>query len=214
MNAKFLFLSLLGFGILSAHSCKDLCERFGDYEGCQKMARGIVDCDRRFPSLPSQLSRKDVLERSIYLTPWESMGEGIRFRFRVEADPRRFVFTAETDPPSMNEGYSFVMTPGGIASEHMVDESLSCRRIGQKRLQCKGDSGTPYRNASVDYRLKDDGRFDLRFYSENPQNGRWVRWTLRLHNDAKYIYEEYYLNGKKQSGTKRYRIIRSYKKAL
>lgn len=218
MRARTIALLLLSVGFLNAQSCKDLCERFGDYEGCRKLEQGVADCTRQVPvhmtpaSVETGVRTTDhvsnrTFSRSFMLyTSWLNNG-GANIRFRVKVSDWKIEYLGESHGEADDYGLKF--DGKSFGDEHMIDaEEMRCRQIGEARYQCNGVYGE-YRRATIEFRNEGRGRFELRFYGA-PMNGRsGERYILRLASDGRYLYEEYFDNGRKrQDISRRYPIAR------
>lgn len=212
MKIALLFLLTL-FSYLQAHSCQTLCQKFGDYEACRKVKNGITDCSVPVPvSLENSVQDSQKL-RYIFYTPWKPYDEGVRFRFKVLVDPEQFLFTAETSPPGLGDGYFFEYTHQGVSSAHMIDDVLSCRWKRNGTLRCEGSEGV-YRNARIKYSIGKNGEFDMKFSAIIPTQGRWERSMLHLYKRGNTVYEDYYVNGRKKPDGSQYHIVHSRKVEL
>ncbi len=216
-NALVFSIVLMSLGVLQAHTCKDLCERFGDYEGCRKMERGVVDCTRRISTLPEvkeaenrgaalQNGTRTSTHRFILYTPWFYTGS-MNARFQAKVTDRGLRYSGES-----REGanpYGLIFDGASFGDDHMIGaDEMECRQVDPVRYHCIGKYGE-YREATIEFRNQGDGRFELKFYGVPMEGNGSMQYKLRLASDGRFLYEEYFRNGRlRRDISKRYPVER------
>jgi len=198
MNRRIVFLFLIASSVLSAKSCRDLCEKFGDYEACRKMERGVGDC-AHFPKKPgansdekaSQSSgQKKQIRRFQILTRWSR--DGIRFKAIVSPD--RLFYEGQSRSGEA-DSYGLIFNSGKFADEHMLEADMRCKPVGGGRFACRAQYGE-YSRGTVIYRVEGRGIFDLKFYGVPMGKRGQEKLTFRLYSDGRYLYEQYFDHGR------------------
>ena len=213
MIKKAFLFGLLTLSICEAKSCRDLCERFGDYEACQKVQKGVLDCSVRMHNeVPGSSSSSTQYPSGQFFpdkgytlyTRWIRSG-GATVRFRAKVTPGGIAYRGESKKAADDYGLTF--NGKTFWDDHMIGaEEMHCRQTGVGRYSCSARYGE-YRRATIYYKLEKNGRFDLRFYGVAMDRGGWEQYVLRLASDGKYLYEQYFNRGHlRQDISERYPI--------
>jgi len=185
---------LLGTLWLQATTCKDLCHKFGDHHGCQRLTAGEVDCT--YPpqkSSPSQKASTPAPAQTTtppphatpahFYTQWRERG-GIRMRFEVTVGDDRMAFIGQAQPAL--DPYFFRFDPTTLESDHMLDATMHCQPADTSRYSCQ-DRYT-HQTMTVDYHRTDTKTFDLKLYDGSIP-------VFRIYSDNRYVYTLYYRAG-------------------
>ncbi len=172
---------------LQATSCKDLCHKFGDYHGCQRLASGEQDCT--FPKKSSTTTtsiQSDTTQDTIpthFYTQWRKR-EGIRLRFEVTVGDHSIAFIGHARPAL--DPYFVRFSPSALESDHMIDVEMQCQPVGESRYACQ-DKYTQ-RKVTVVYHRTAAKAFDLKVYDK-------TLLAFHLYSDGRYVHTLYYRAG-------------------
>ena len=155
-------------------------------------------------SVQSSSPGKHIGKSFILFTHWVSSERGNTVRFKAKVTPKEIDYRGESK--RMADDYGLFFDGMKFRDDHMVgNQEMRCKYLGNERYTCYAQYGD-YRKATVLYKVGKNGRFDLRFYGV-PVEGGVERYVLRLYSDGKYLYEQYFENGRlRHDITRRYPI--------
>jgi len=181
---KMIFAMLFCTFSLQATTCEDLCNKFGDYHGCQRLAAGETDCT--FPpkepttTTPTQTDAAAPSTTAHFYTQWRNRG-GIRMRFEVTVGEESMAFMGQAQPAL--DPYFVRFSPSALQSDHMIDVDMQCQPAGVSRYHCQ-DKYT-HRKVTVAYHRTGANIFDLKVYE-----GKSL--AFHIYSDRLHIHTRYY----------------------
>jgi hypothetical protein len=197
---KRLLLWMVLIGLLEAGSCRDLCDRFGAYEACQKAEQGIAECPHRLekaPRLAGESADRSSAKGFVIMTRRDG---SCAFRVSVARELMRY------EAVGCGDYYGVSFDGRSLGDDHVLDINMRCRRLGPGSYECRGRYGE-YRYAIVRYRIEGAGRFDWSFYGADRKRRGRPGLEYRLYSDGKYLYEQFFDRGRlRRDISKRYPI--------
>ncbi|WP_042203724.1 hypothetical protein [Nitratifractor salsuginis] len=199
-NLSILFLAAT-FSLAAATSCQDLCKKFGDYRGCQRLKAGEVDCTYPAPivrqkhkasgAAPVKAAKAEHIER--FHTRWEGGRE--KKRFAITLSDKSLAIDGEALPPL--DPYYLHFSPRFIQGDHLIDIESSCRPGLQGRRLCDHDRTGNYTQATVIFKKTGPRAFDFKLFGRSRGQTPASPQTLQFHaaSDGKYLLLEYYRDG-------------------
>lgn len=191
-------LLLTSFAWAHHISCNDLCNKFGDYNGCQRLSAGEVDCtyphgglikDRdNTPNNKNQTPPTKFYNKTdTYWTLWQNRG-GIQMRFRLMVGERSFSFVGYSRPEL--DPYYIKLSPTKLSDDHIIGAgNMSCSTNSNREYICRYTHGYgEYETLKAIYHKNGKRKFDLKIYalrtkSPNAQRGL----ILHLYSNGRYV---------------------------
>jgi hypothetical protein len=189
---------------LGATSCQELCDKFGDAQGCRRLQAGERDCSypparahrpatRQTPSAaPKQPTRPaEKIER--FATRWEGGRE--KRRFLITLSRKRLTLEGQSVPPL--DPYYLRFSPKRIEGDHLIEIESPCRPGAQGRFLCNEDRTENYRQVTVLFKKTGPRAFDFKLFALPRGAVKPTPQTLqfRAFSDGKRLTLEYYRGG-------------------
>ncbi len=226
MMFRYLAAAVIVSVSVQATSCTDLCHRFGDPVGCERLAAGERDC-----TLPRAMRTKTVAATPVaaahstvpnsvdgsgdrpaadhrgsvehFHTRWKRRGS-IQTRFAMVVGDERIDFVGEAIPPL--DPYFVRFSSRHFESDHILDNDADCRmkRVGNYLCTDRYTQEV----LTVVYHRSGPRAFDLRIFRGESTDPR--HQAFRLESDGMWVTMRSYTSGGEPIGsaTDRFRIAR------